>query len=57
MTTRRTPTVRCPLRPAEPCTLCHPDAKLGPQDCPTVQLVMGDDELRALRRSDGRVSA
>jgi hypothetical protein len=45
------------MRPAEPCTLCHPDAKLGPQDCPTVQLVMGDDELRALRRSDGRVSA
>jgi len=37
----------CPLRPGQPCTLCHPDARLGPQDCPTVALVMEDDDLRA----------
>jgi hypothetical protein len=37
---------RCPLRPGEPCTLCHPEAS-GPQDCPTVAIVMDDDELRA----------
>jgi len=41
------PDAACPLRPRQPCTLCHPDAKLGPQDCPTVALVMDDDELRA----------
>lgn len=39
--------VACPLRPGQPCTLCHPDARLGPQDCPTVAIVMADDELRA----------
>lgn len=37
----------CPLRPGQPCTLCHPEAKLGPQDCPTVAIVMDDPELRA----------
>ena len=37
----------CPLRPGQPCTLCHPDARLGPQDCPTVALVMEDGDLRA----------
>ena len=37
---------RCPLWPGEPCTLCHPEAS-GPQDCPTVAIVMDDDELRA----------
>lgn len=37
---------RCPLRPGEPCTLCHPQAKIGPQDCPTVALVMDDEETR-----------
>jgi hypothetical protein len=36
---------RCPLRPKEPCTWCHPEAH-GPQDCPTVALVMEDPELR-----------
>jgi len=41
----------CPLRPGQPCTLCHPDANAGPQDCPTVAIVMDDDDLRAeLRR-------
>lgn len=37
---------RCPLRANQPCTLCHPEAKRGPQDCPTVALVMDDDYLR-----------
>ncbi|MFE9207327.1 DUF6767 domain-containing protein [Micromonospora sp. NPDC007230] len=36
----------CPIRPGEPCTLCQLDVT-GPQDCPLVYLVMGDDELRA----------
>ncbi len=38
---------RCPLRDGQPCTLCHPDAHEGPQDCPTVAMVMADDDLRA----------
>lgn len=37
----------CPLRPGQPCTLCHPEAHLGPQDCPIVAIVMDDPELRA----------
>ncbi len=37
----------CPLRLGQPCNLCHPEAHLGPQDCPTVALVMEDDDLRA----------
>lgn len=37
----------CPLRSGQPCTLCHPDARTGPQDCPTVAIVMDDDDLRA----------
>ena len=37
----------CPLRPGQPCNLCHPDAWLGPQDCPTVAIVMADEDLRA----------
>jgi hypothetical protein len=37
----------CPLRPGQPCTLCHPDARAGPQDCPTVAMVMDDADLRA----------
>jgi hypothetical protein len=45
--TRRQPMPACPLRLDEPCTLCHPDAMLGPQDCPTVGLVMSDPVLRA----------
>jgi hypothetical protein len=44
---RTRPQAACPLRPGEPCTLCHADAYLGPQDCPIVALVMGDDVLRA----------
>ncbi|HET9656854.1 MAG TPA: DUF6767 domain-containing protein [Kineosporiaceae bacterium] len=49
---------RCPLRPGEPCTLCHPEAH-GPGDCPTVALVMDDPQLRAelvLRRDRARRS-
>ena len=42
-----TNTPKCPLRPGQPCTLCHPDAHLGPQDCPIVAIVMDDDDLRA----------
>ena len=37
----------CPLRPGHPCTLCHPEAHLGPQDCPTVAIVRDDPELQA----------
>jgi len=36
---------RCPLRPGQPCTLCHPGAT-GPADCGAVWLVMHDPELR-----------
>ncbi len=36
----------CPLRVGQPCTLCHPEAHRGPQDCPTVAIVMDDEELR-----------
>jgi len=43
----RRPSPRCPLRPGQPCTLCHPEARKGPQDCPTVALVMADPDLRA----------
>ncbi|MEV0155217.1 DUF6767 domain-containing protein [Micromonospora sp. NPDC050686] len=39
------PAARCPIRPGQPCTLCQLDVT-GPQDCPLVWLVMGDDELR-----------
>ncbi|WP_058234414.1 DUF6767 domain-containing protein [Devriesea agamarum] len=38
---------KCPLRPGDPCSLCVPGAT-GPQDCPTVRLVMDDPELRAM---------
>jgi hypothetical protein len=58
-TPTRAPMVRCPLRPGQPCTLCHPDAHSGPQDCPTVAIVMGDDDLRAElahRRASGRAA-
>jgi hypothetical protein len=44
--TRRRPDAMCPLRAGQPCTLCHPEAHLGPQDCPTVALVMADPDLR-----------
>ena len=37
----------CPLRPGQPCTLCHPEAFLGPSDWPTVAIVMADPDLRA----------
>jgi hypothetical protein len=47
MARRRSTAALCPLRPGHPCTLCHPEAKLGPQDCPTVALVMDDPGLRA----------
>lgn len=38
---------RCPLRPADTCSLCQPGAT-GPQDCGLVYLVMDDDESREL---------
>lgn len=38
---------QCPLRPGQPCTLCHPEAHHGPQDCPTVAIVIDDPDLRA----------
>ncbi|MBI1350067.1 MAG: hypothetical protein GC156_02995 [Actinomycetales bacterium] len=41
------PDAECPLRPGQPCTLCHPEAHLGPRDCPTVAIVMDDEDLRA----------
>lgn len=44
---RTRPDAECPLRPGQPCTLCHPEAHLGPQDCPTVAIVMDDEDLRA----------
>ncbi len=44
---RRLPDALCPLRPGQPCTLCHPEAHNGPQDCPTVAIVMDDVDLRA----------
>jgi len=37
----------CPLGPGQPCTLCHPEAFVGPSDCPTVAIVRDDPELRA----------
>ena len=40
------PVPRCPLAPGEPCTLCKLGAT-GPEDCPTVYLVMNDPDLRA----------
>ncbi|MGB7964228.1 MAG: DUF6767 domain-containing protein [Propionicimonas sp.] len=43
---RRRPEPKCPVRPGEPCTLCQLSVT-GPNDCPIVYLVMGDDELRA----------
>jgi hypothetical protein len=43
---RLRPAAMCPLRAGQPCTLCHPEAHIGPQDCPTVALVMADPELR-----------
>lgn len=44
---RRRPTAMCPLRLDQTCNLCHPDAYIGPQDCPTVAMVMDDPILRA----------
>ena len=41
------PDAECPLRLGQPCTLCHPEAHRGPQDCPTVAIVMEDEDLRA----------
>lgn len=42
---------KCPLRPGDPCSLCHPGAT-GPQDCGLVYLVMDDEELRELYAAD-----
>ena len=57
-----TATAMCPLRLDQPCTLCHPDTYIGPQDCPTVAMVMDDPLLRdawleARREAAGRRSA
>lgn len=38
---------RCPLRPADKCSLCHPGAD-GPHNCGLVYLMRNDDELREL---------
>lgn len=46
---------RCPLRAGEPCTLCVPGAT-GPNDCPTVYLVMSDPELRERLREFRRTA-
>jgi hypothetical protein len=40
------PTPKCPLQPGATCTLCKPGVT-GPDDCPTVYLVMSDPDLRA----------
>ncbi|MFZ2016840.1 MAG: DUF6767 domain-containing protein [Nocardioides sp.] len=37
---------KCPLRQGDDCTLCEPGAT-GPEDCPTVYLVMSDPDLRS----------
>ncbi|MHB0929544.1 MAG: DUF6767 domain-containing protein [Candidatus Nanopelagicales bacterium] len=54
-------TAMCPLRLDQPCNLCHPDAMLGPQDCPTVAMVMTDpllrDELNELKRQQAALDA
>ncbi|HBX80588.1 MAG TPA: hypothetical protein DEH05_05605 [Propionibacteriaceae bacterium] len=42
---RRVIEARCPLRPADKCSLCFPGAS-GPQDCGLVYLAMDDPELR-----------
>ena len=48
------PVPRCPLAPGEPCTLCKLGAT-GPEDCPTVYLVMNDPDLReGLKIVEGR---
>jgi hypothetical protein len=39
------PVPKCPIRPGDPCTLCHPGAH-GPEDCGLVWLVMTDPDLR-----------
>jgi hypothetical protein len=52
---RRVVDARCPLRPGDACSLCVPGAT-GPRDCPTVALVMDDEDLRdelARRRRQG----
>lgn len=46
---------RCPLRPADKCSLCHPGAD-GPHNCGLVYLMMNDDELRELY-AEGRSHA
>ncbi|GAB3714959.1 DUF6767 domain-containing protein [Mariniluteicoccus flavus] len=40
------PEARCPIRPGDACSLCHPGAS-GPQDCGLVWLVKNDPELAA----------
>jgi hypothetical protein len=42
---RTQPQAKCPIRPADPCSLCVPGAS-GPADCGLVYLVMSDPDLR-----------
>ncbi|AKT51753.1 DUF6767 domain-containing protein [Arsenicicoccus sp. oral taxon 190] len=46
---RHVPTPRCPVRPGEPCGLCHPGAT-GPADCGVVYLALSDPDLREAYR-------
>lgn len=39
------PVPKCPIRPGDACSLCAPGAS-GPENCPTVWMVMNDPELR-----------
>ncbi len=60
-TPKRRPDAACPLRPGFACNLCHPEAKEGPQDCPTVAIVMDDpllrDELARVRAAHRALTA
>lgn len=42
---RTPPDPKCPIRPGDACTLCHPGAT-GPRDCGLVYLVRSDPDLR-----------
>ncbi len=46
MSTSSDQPVACPVRPGEPCQLCHPGAH-GPEDCGLVYLVRNDPDLCA----------
>ncbi len=48
--TKRHVEPKCPLRPADKCSLCQPGAT-GPQDCGLVYLAMDDPDLFELYRT------